>query len=74
MRARGGMSLKMFYPEPVGVLPVAARAAYERALDAYERSELIIERADNRRRMDTARKLVAAGRMAAQQARVASGT
>lgn len=50
-----------------------ARSAYEQALDCYERSELALARADNRRRIEAARKLVADGRAAAQRARVASG-
>ena len=48
-------------------------ADYQRALDAYERSDALLAQADNRRRMDAVRKLVADGRAAAQQARVASG-
>jgi hypothetical protein len=46
-----------------------ARAAYERALDAYERSEPALARADSRRRLAAVQKLVADGRADAARAR-----
>jgi len=51
----------------------AARAAYQRALDAYEKSELALARADSRRRLDAAAKLIAGGRVDAAEARAAAG-
>lgn len=50
-----------------------ARAAYQRALDAYERSELALARADSPRRLDAAVKLIVDGRADAARARAAAG-
>ena len=47
------------------------RAAYERALDAYEKSEQALKKADNRRRLQVAADLIAAGRRDAATARQA---
>ena len=49
-----------------------ARRAYERALDAYERSELALQRADTARRLRAATDLIAAGRRDAAAARQAT--
>ena len=45
------------------------RAAYERALDAYERSELALKNADNPRRLEAVAAMIAAGRRDAATAR-----
>jgi hypothetical protein len=52
------------------------RAAYERALDAYDKSELALKKANNQRRLKAAAALIAAGRRDAAIARqgVAPGT
>lgn len=54
------------------VAPVV-RAAYERALDAYDKSEQALRKADNARRLKAAGDLIAAGRRDAAQARQAVG-
>lgn len=52
---------------------LGARAAYERALDAYEKSALALQRADTHRRLEAVRRLVADGRADAARARAAVG-
>lgn len=49
-----------------------ARSAYEKALDAYDRSEQQIAKADSPRRLAAAKQLVADGRQAAAQARASA--
>ena len=61
------------------VFPIddSLRAAYDRALDAYEKSELALKKATNRRRLQVAADLIASGRRdaaTARQAVSASGT
>ncbi|MFL5846530.1 MAG: hypothetical protein ACJ762_17735 [Solirubrobacteraceae bacterium] len=50
-----------------------ARKAYERALDAYEKSELALARADSPRRLQAAAAIIAGGRADAARAREATG-
>jgi len=54
-------------------VPPAARAAYEKALDAYDSSELKLKEVDSRRRLEAVKKLIADGRAAAAQARSQTG-
>lgn len=50
-------------------VPATARAAYEKALDAYDTSDVKLKQVDSRRRLEAVRKLIADGRAAAAQAR-----
>ena len=52
-------------------VPAGARTAYEQALDAYDRSEQLLEQCDSPRRLATVKQLVADGRRAAAQAHAA---
>lgn len=54
-------------------VPASARTAYEKALDAYDKSEVKLAAADNPRRLIAVRKMIADGRAAAAQARAAVG-
>lgn len=55
-------------------VPPDARKAYERALDAYERSGLALQQADTPRRLRAAADLIATGRRDAAAAREATGS
>lgn len=55
-------------------VPAAARTAYERALDAYEQSELALKRADSPRRVQAVSAVIAGGRADAARAREATGS
>lgn len=60
-------------PTSMPDVPADARAAYERALDAYDRTELALKRADSPRRLAAVRDQVRAGRRDAAIARRATG-
>jgi hypothetical protein len=55
------------------IAPVV-RTAYERALDAYEKSEQLLATADSRRRLERAKQVVADGRRDAATARAGVGS
>ncbi|MDX6664276.1 MAG: hypothetical protein QOG68_482, partial [Solirubrobacteraceae bacterium] len=52
----------------------AARAAYERALDAFDSSELALKNADSRRRLNAVAAQIAKGRQDAAAARAVIAT
>ena len=60
-------------PTSMPNVPADVRAAYDRALDAYEKSEQALARANSRRRLQAATQLIAAGRQDAATARAAVG-
>jgi hypothetical protein len=55
-------------------VPPSARAAYEKALDAYDTSAIKLKEVDSRRRLEAVKKLIADGRAAAAQARNETGS
>ena len=61
-------------PTSMPHVPAEVRAAYDRALDAYEKSEQALARANSRRRLQAATDLIAAGRRDAATARAAVGS
>jgi hypothetical protein len=61
-------------PTSMPHVPAEVRAAYDRALDAYEKSEQALARANSRRRLQAATDLLAAGRRDAATARAAVGS
>ena len=60
-------------PPSMPNVPPDVRAAYDRALDAYERSEQALAKANSRRRLQAATQLIAAGRRDAATARAGVG-